>query len=670
MSKYIGDVSAYAYAVSKGYTGTEEEFAELMADYANVGQRAEDAAESALNSKTAAQTAATTATNKASEATTAAQTATTKAQEAVANAEAAARDASQAMAAESMATAKASEATTAATTATTAKDDAVSAKTAAETAQGKAEDAQAAAERVAESIPSDYSQLSEDVSDLKEGLSEVIPTNSPTLTWEDGKVINVPNGGITNTDTMSMSRYNALNDYTELSVNWTYNNQYVGSVCFYEQTGASTYVKKGDIVTSVTADQKITVPDGATHFGVSRLTADKNGAQVTLYKSNIAIVADKVTEIENGITDEYDTESIELTWTSGKYIQYNGTIGNSSSFSMSNLIDVHDVDALVFNLSQSGTQYVAPVGFYKGAPSSQNYITGNIVGVSGFTKGVALQIPKGANYAVIGILTTNTSYLTVTAIKKDISRKVNYLTAKNEIGVCFGDSIINGVGVLPNDGSVPTSDVVTDMQRIMGNTMFNAGIGGTRMTDTADANFCAMVDAIVDNDWTDIDARIGAIIEQNPFFGGLTTTIGALKTLDFSTVDFIMVAYGTNDWAENKAIGEPTSTDKTEIYGAMKYAINKLLTAYPQLRVYFVSPGYRRDTGNTETDTHNGKTLAEYSADIAKASNSMGFPCLNLYNEGMVNRYNYAQFLADSVHRNIKGYELLAQQFCKLVHGR
>ena len=47
MSKFIGDVSAYAYAVSKGYTGTEEEFAELMADYAEVGQRAEDAADRA-----------------------------------------------------------------------------------------------------------------------------------------------------------------------------------------------------------------------------------------------------------------------------------------------------------------------------------------------------------------------------------------------------------------------------------------------------------------------------------------------------------------------------------------------------------------------------------------------------------------------------------------------
>ncbi|MEE1164544.1 MAG: GDSL-type esterase/lipase family protein [Lachnospiraceae bacterium] len=179
MSKYIGDVSAYAYAVSKGYTGTEEEFAELMASYADVGQRAEDAANSAMESKTSAQTAATTATNKASEATTAATTATNKASEAQTSAQTASSKASEASQSASQAsgyaqtaeTAK-TDAQTAKTQADTARDEAVTAKTAAETAQGKAEDAQAAAESVAESIPSDYSQLSDDVSDLKEDLSE------------------------------------------------------------------------------------------------------------------------------------------------------------------------------------------------------------------------------------------------------------------------------------------------------------------------------------------------------------------------------------------------------------------------------------------------------------------------------------------------------------------
>lgn len=185
--KDLGAVSAYAYAVEKGYTGTEAEFAELMADYAEVGQRAEGAANSALESKTAAQTAATTATTKASEAATSAQTATTKA----------------------------GEATTAAGTATTAKNDAVAAKTAAETAQGKAEDAQAAAESVAESIPSDYSLLSEDVSDLKEGLNElnsVVNDNVTPINLLDNPVNVYPNTNL-NTTTGAKSANSAFTLY-------------------------------------------------------------------------------------------------------------------------------------------------------------------------------------------------------------------------------------------------------------------------------------------------------------------------------------------------------------------------------------------------------------------------------------------------------------------------
>lgn len=39
--KNLGHATAYGYAKAKGYTGTEEEFAELMASYAEVAQDAE-----------------------------------------------------------------------------------------------------------------------------------------------------------------------------------------------------------------------------------------------------------------------------------------------------------------------------------------------------------------------------------------------------------------------------------------------------------------------------------------------------------------------------------------------------------------------------------------------------------------------------------------------------
>ena len=50
--KDLGVATAYGYAVEKGYTGTEEEFAELMASYATVAQDAAHSAEQAAESAT------------------------------------------------------------------------------------------------------------------------------------------------------------------------------------------------------------------------------------------------------------------------------------------------------------------------------------------------------------------------------------------------------------------------------------------------------------------------------------------------------------------------------------------------------------------------------------------------------------------------------------------
>ena len=155
MSRFIGNVSAYAYAVSQGYTGTEEEYAELMASYATVAEQAEESAESASQSATSASASASTATAKASEAsvsatqagasaTSASQsatTATTKASEASQSAQTATTKASEASASASTAGTKASEASASATTASSKASEASVSATSAQTAQGLAESA-------------------------------------------------------------------------------------------------------------------------------------------------------------------------------------------------------------------------------------------------------------------------------------------------------------------------------------------------------------------------------------------------------------------------------------------------------------------------------------------------------------------------------------------------
>ena len=57
MRKNLGPVTAYKYAVQQGYTGTEQEFAALMASYATVAEEAEAAKDDAIDAKIAAEEA-------------------------------------------------------------------------------------------------------------------------------------------------------------------------------------------------------------------------------------------------------------------------------------------------------------------------------------------------------------------------------------------------------------------------------------------------------------------------------------------------------------------------------------------------------------------------------------------------------------------------------------
>lgn len=162
MEKNLGHATAYGYAKSKGYSGTEDEFAELMADYASVGQSAaqsaEQAAASATSASASAQTAsqaAQTATSKASEAVTAAGTATTKASEASQSASTASSAATSAGTSAQTATMAAATATTKASEAAASEAAALSAKTDAETARDAAAQSASEAAASAESIDPD-----------------------------------------------------------------------------------------------------------------------------------------------------------------------------------------------------------------------------------------------------------------------------------------------------------------------------------------------------------------------------------------------------------------------------------------------------------------------------------------------------------------------------------
>ena len=208
ITKDLGAVSAYAYAVEQGYQGTEEEFAELMARQATVAEEAAASADAAAASERNAQASEQNAAASATAASGSATAASTKASEAASSASAAASSAStasgKASEASASATAAAQSASSAASASQSAASSASSAQssaTDAEQAKTDAQDAQAAAEQAAQSISGLSAQIVQNTADIAEilkydDLAKIIKITNVSTTLGDINTILNGAGGV------------------------------------------------------------------------------------------------------------------------------------------------------------------------------------------------------------------------------------------------------------------------------------------------------------------------------------------------------------------------------------------------------------------------------------------------------------------------------------------
>lgn len=183
----LGPVTAYADAKAHGYTGTREEFGQLLAGAAGNLQDAVAAKEGAEAAKQSAETAQKAAAedqkNAGTQAANAKASADTAAEQAAAAKKSATGAANSASAAQESETNAGLSATAAANaeaaakqaqnSAETAKTDAEAAKTAAGTSADAAANSAADAKKTLESIPADYSALSGKVDENANGISEL-----------------------------------------------------------------------------------------------------------------------------------------------------------------------------------------------------------------------------------------------------------------------------------------------------------------------------------------------------------------------------------------------------------------------------------------------------------------------------------------------------------------
>ena len=245
-----------------------------------------------------------------------------------------------------------------------------------------------------------------------------------------------------------------------------------------------------------------------------------------------------------------------------------------------------------------------------------------------------------------------------------------------KVGVGFGDSIMEGYGVLTQN-VIPTKDCISIMSKLLNVPIYNGGIAGAKLSDNSYCSFVDVVDSIVNNDWTTFKTEMYRLISDNPVMSSVANQYAKIRALDFDNVDFLVIAYGTNDWAGGNILDNPNSPmNKGTILGALRYCVSTLLTAYPNLKLYVFTPCYRDHLGTNQDQTSDtyvnptsGLTLPEVCDGIAQCCKELHIPCKNMYYESNLNQYTRDEYLSDYVHRNEKGYKLLGEQYAKFVNS-
>lgn len=228
----------------------------------------------------------------------------------------------------------------------------------------------------------------------------------------------------------------------------------------------------------------------------------------------------------------------------------------------------------------------------------------------------------------------------------------------------FGDSIFGNAR--------PPLDVSTFLANNTGATVYNCAFGGCKMavhTGHYDAfSMYRLADAIASNDYALQDEAVN----HDDRTSYAEQPLAVMKSIDYSALDILTIGYGTNDFTGNNPIDNPDNLlDTSTVCGALRYSIETLLGAYPNIRIFVLLLTYRfwTDSSNAYVDdafsraNGLGKTLVDYNTAIAEVAKSYNIPVIDTFGELGINKFNRYQYFEenDGTHHNEAGRKLLAK---------
>lgn len=427
----------------------------------------------------------------------------------------------------------------------------------------------------------------------------------------------------------------------------------------YDETDAIIGGYKTVSSTTAIVDEPFTVPAGCVKIAVnSRKPQDFPGVQ---YPSVYYIENAEQTgnTIDAGLKGK---QSMVVAWeevgtrVSGKYIRIssNKKAAEKASAGYQYVKATYDKNK---RYRFYGTSNVSGGVFLVFCVDENDYIIRTDYGTGSIHVREEITIPENTKYLYV-----NSSGVTNARIEVAVERDITSFEA-GKVGVFLGDSITQGTGVFIYTSTIPFQDYPTVVGDILNCTKYNGGLGGACWHGTRSIDAKNVVNCIVSGDFSTVIAGIS----QYGLHASAIAQYNAIAELDFNAVDFVCLSFGTNDWNFGYTAAQ--------VKAAMEYCISALLTAYPKLKIYVLTPIYRYKLGTSGsydsdeyTNPNSGLKLREICEAIIEASHAAHVPCKDMYYESGLSQYNRETFFtSDGTHLKAAGYAVYGEKVAKFI---
>lgn len=229
--------------------------------------------------------------------------------------------------------------------------------------------------------------------------------------------------------------------------------------------------------------------------------------------------------------------------------------------------------------------------------------------------------------------------------------------------IALGDSII---GKEREDGPIHVY-----FEEYSGMTMLNAAFGGNcaSVGENADRysyndeslSLCRLAEAVCYRDFGVLKADMAASRVKADYF---EETLEQLAAADFNQTDILLLEFGANDYTAGRKLDNPE--DPTDIYtygGALRYAIELLREAYPDLKIVLVTPLYCHlvERENCLKEDFGGGTLDEYADLEKRIAEEYGLDVVDVFYEIGIDESNVMEYTRDGMHLRHEGRQFYAR---------